>query len=415
MAMLTNDQVSQLKADLESQNFTQVQLANKYHRSRSTISDVATGRLYKNIVASTVEYDPTDVRVKKLDTEVVHLRQELNHAKRVAKANLIEGGLFQAILDETKKVISPIPPLKPVKIKRGKGSIDEDLVIHLSDGHHDSVVDPVTNDGIEEYNFNVSCARAEKYVETIIKWSQDSMSGFRFKNLWVFAYGDHTSGEIHGQKERSHFGNEFRNCIAISQLHALMYRDLAPYFEQVNCIYISGNHGRTTPKKDHYGAWENYDYLIAEQCKAWTADIPNINYLIPNAFSVNVNINGHGFNLSHGDDVRGSLGIPFYGMVKRAKNLLALNSRFETPVKYFCMGHHHVAATLQEMDGEMIVNGAWLGTDPYAFNTFAGYREPVQWMHGVHKKYGVTSRLPIKMRFSGDTRGPKRYKIHMEQ
>ena len=31
----------------------------------------------------------------------------------------------------------------------------------------------------------------------------------------------------------------------------------------------------------------------------------NVSFLIPDCFSVNLDINGIGFNISHGDDVRG--------------------------------------------------------------------------------------------------------------
>jgi len=40
-----------------------------------------------------------------------------------------------------------------------------------------------------------------------------------------------------------------RNCLAMGQLHALMYRDLAAHFEQVNILYLSGNHGRRTQRQ----------------------------------------------------------------------------------------------------------------------------------------------------------------------
>ena len=82
--------------------------------------------------------------------------------------------------------------------------------------------------------------------------------------LWVLAYGDYTSGEIHRACERSYYRNQFKNCLAIGQLHALMYRDLAAHFEQVHVLYLAGNHGRRTPKKDYLGANDNWDYLVAE-------------------------------------------------------------------------------------------------------------------------------------------------------
>ena len=183
--------------------------------------------------------------------------------------------------------------------------------MHLSDGHHDQVVRPEEVGGLEDYNFPVSCARAERYVNTVVEWTQDTLAPkFYFPVLWVLAYGDYTSGEIHKACERSYYRNQFKNCLAIGQLHALMYRDLAAHFEQVNVLYLAGNHGRRTPKKDYLGAHDNWDYLCGEVARLHCRELGNVHFSIPDAWSANVNINGVGFNVSHGDDVRIEPGHP---------------------------------------------------------------------------------------------------------
>jgi hypothetical protein len=63
-----------------------------------------------------------------------------------------------------------------------------------------------------------------------------------------------------------------------------------------------------------------------------------------------------------------------------------------------------------ELKGETIINGAYPATDPYVYEGFSGYREPMQLIHGVHKKYGITWRLPIKIKDEiSEKQGPKRY------
>ena len=79
----------------------------------------------------------------------------------------------------------------------------------------------------------------------------------------------------------------------------------------------------------------------------------------------NVNINGVGFNVSHGDDARSNLGIPWYGMVRRQKGLIALGAAAGAQrCRYFCVGHHHAASTLSDVDGELLVNGVGLARTP---------------------------------------------------
>jgi hypothetical protein len=220
--------------------------------------------------------------------------------------------------------------------------------------------------GFEHHDFPIACARAEQYVNTVIDWTQDTLSPkFDFRVLWIPAYGDHTSGEIHGHGQRSYYRNQFKNCLAIGQLHSLMFRDLASYFDQVNVVYLSGNHGRRSTTKDYHGAQDNFDYLIGEMARLHCRDLKNVSFLIPNAYSVNLDINGVGFNFSHGDDVKGNGGIPFYGMIRRQKGFSALHAMSgQQRVRYFCMGHHHTLSSLSDLDGELVVNGAWVGTDP---------------------------------------------------
>ena len=60
----------------------------------------------------------------------------------------------------------------------------------------------------------------------------------------------------------------------------------------------------------------------------------------------------------------------------------------------------------------MIINGGWLATDPYSYEAFSGYREPMQLLHGVHEKYGISWRLPIKLKnVEREKKGPKRYEV----
>ena len=424
---LSEDQIAGIKQALVAGD-KQSDIAKQHQVSRSTVSDIATGRLHKAVPwpggapptpkrpggqhKELPDYDPTDKRVMELEAEIVHLTEERNRERRKVKAGAKIAGLFKAIVAEMEARIKPFEPLPQIYIPSAKAKIVEDCVMHLSDGHHDQVVRPDSVGGLEEYNFPISCVRAERYVDTVIDWTQKTLSPtFSFPTLWLLAYGDHTSGEIHGAAERSYYRNTFRNCLAIGQLHALMIRDLAPYFGQVNVLYLAGNHGRRSVKKDYNGALENWDYLVAEAARLHCRDLHNVSFAIPDSWSANVNINGIGFSISHGDDVKGNLGLPWYGAVRRQKGLIALGAMKGQRPRYFIMGHHHTLATLSDIDGEMLVNGSWVGTDAFSYNALAGYREPSQLFHGVNPKYGVSWRLHVKLKAHNERKQPSRYLI----
>ena len=427
MKRIGPEKAARIKTDIIG-HMTQSVIAKRHKISRSTVSDIATGRIHKEVPwpngepvpkqsggqrKRLAEHDPTNKRILELEAEVIHLTEERNRERAKSKASAKTQGLFRAIAVEMDQRIKPFKVLPPRIECRSKAQIVEHCVMHMSDGHHDAVVRPEEVGGLEEYNFPISCARAERYVNTVVEWTQNTLAPkFHFPVLWVLAYGDFTSGEIHRACERSYYRNQFKNCLAIGQLHALMYRDLAAHFEQVNVLYLAGNHGRRTPKKDFLGAHDNWDYLVGEIARLHCRGLENVYFTIPDAWSANVNINGVGFNVSHGDDVRSNLGIPWYGMVRRQKGLIALGAAAGARrCRYFCCGHHHAASTLSDVDGELLINGSWLGTDAFAYNSLSGYREPAQWFHGVNPKYGVTWRMNVKLQHESEKNGPQRYII----
>lgn len=416
MSKLTEKQVMSIKSDLTRKNMTQKQIGKKYGVSRSIISDIACGRAHADIKAA-IEMSDEEGQIFKLRSENEHLREERNTYKRQLKSAAKTQGLFTAMVGELETRIKPLKALPAARpnFKQEKNSIQEHLVMHISDGHHDQVVTPSDTGGLETYDFPISMCRAERYVDTILKWTQQTLAPqFQFPTLTVLAYGDHTSGEIHGSTSRSYFRNAFKNSMAIGQLHSLMYRDLAPYFEQVNIVYVPGNHGRRSNKKDYHGAHDNWDYLIAKTAEMYLADLDNVSFHIPNSFSCNVDIGGIGFQVFHGDDIRSSLGIPWYGLEKRRHRMMALNGVQEgVPIRYYCCGHFHRPGSTTEVNGEMLINGAWPASDAYAFNALGGFTEPSQLIHGVNPKYGITWRLPVKMRCPYEATGPRRYKIDM--
>jgi transcriptional regulator with XRE-family HTH domain len=427
MGQLTNTQVFQIRDLLAEKELTQAQIAEKFEVSRSLISDIATGRAYKDVKAPStrrrskvpiIDTDPTNQRILELEAEVAHLREERNHARQQAREAARTQGLFKAMATEMDKVVKPFKALPTVRDpyeNSTKASVVEHLVLHLSDGHHDQIVRPEECGGLECHDFPTSICRAERLVDTTLKWTQQTLAPqFCFPELTVLAYGDHTSGEIHGHTNRSYFRNQFKNSLAIGQLHALMYRDLAPYFKAVNIVYVPGNHGRRSIKKDYHGAQDNWDYLVAKTAQLYCQDLENVHFTVPNSFSVNLDINGVGFCVFHGDDIRSNLGIPWYGLERRQRRIMALNrAQSGPPIRYYCCGHFHRPGSTSEMDGEMLINGPWVATDAFAYNALAAYSEPTQLLHGVNSKYGITWRLPIKLRHENEKKGPKRYKIDL--
>ncbi len=429
---ITKAKVASLKQDLTDCVESQKELAKKYKISRSLVSEIANERAHADVPwphgkpvpkqaggqrKPIEDYDPTDRKVQELQGEVLHLTDERNRARKQAKASAKTDGICQAMTGVLTDRIVPIKPLPKARKRVKKGLITEHAVLHLSDGHNDQIVNPIDCGGLETYDFPISCCRAEKLIDTTIQWTQNTLSNFRFPVLNVLCYGDFTSGEIHGATGRSYFRNMMKNCLGIGKLHALMYRDLAPHFDQVNVVYVPGNHGRRSQKKNYHGAHDNWDFLCAKLAELYCQDIENVSFLIPDCFSVNLDINGVGFNIAHGDDIRSSMGIPFYGLQRRQQRLQSLAPLLtDCPrVRYYCIGHFHQKATLGAQDTETIMNGPWVATDAYAYNSLSAYTQPSQWLHGVSPKHGITWRLDVHLKDPvRESLGPQRYQIEVD-
>lgn len=427
---LTPKKVANIKALIVEGKLTQDEIAKKYGVSRSLISDIDAGRSWKTVPwpegyspktqgpqrKRVPDFDPTDARVLELEAEVEALRSERQHAREQYRASKKELGLFRAIVEEMETRVKPIKPLKGIKPvgRRKKGLIEETLVMHLSDGHHDQTIRPSECGDLENHDFPTSVRRAERYVETVIDYTQRVLGGsYNFHTLWLLAYGDHTSGEIHGSVQRSYFRNSFKNAFAIGQLHACMISELAPYFEKVNILYVPGNHGRRSMKKDYHGAHDNWDYAIARVAEMHCKEHDHVSFAIPDSWSANVDIDGVGFSIFHGDDINSSMGIPWYGLERRTRRVQALHQAAGLPrVRYQVCGHFHKPASIGDLDGELVINGPWVATDAYAYNRFSGFTEPTQWFHGVNFKHGITWRMACHLRNQQSYKErPKRYNI----
>ncbi len=353
-------------------------------------------------------------KILSLESKVQSLLQDRSRMNRELKAAVSKHGIIQSVVEELQALISPLESFEPVADFRQskKSTIEEHLVLHLSDEHADEVVKPHSVGGMENFDFPVALCRAERYVDTVLKFSQSTLVNYRFPVLHILKYGDATSGEIHGGISHSYYKNMMRNCLAIGQMEALMVRDLAPYFPKINVICIPGNHGRRSPKKDFNGPWDNWDYLISEIMSGYCRDLKNVTFAIPECFSLNYEINGHGFHIQHGDDIKSWNSIPWYGVERKTRRLVALHNSLGIRTRYFVLGHFHALASMADLKGETFINGSWVGTTPYSYESFSGFREPMQLIHGVHKDRGVTWRLPVMLKDeASEAKGPTRYSV----
>jgi len=103
--------------------------------------------------------------------------------------------------------------------------------------------------------------------------------------------------------------------------------------------------------------------------------------------------------------------MPWYGIERKVRRWAALNAAVDRKINYYCFGHFHNPAIITNLNGEVVINGSWIATDPYGFNAITAFNEPSQLIHGVHRDYGISWRLHVKLRSEREHLGPDRYSV----
>ena len=417
--METSD-VTKIKELLLENKLTQQEIGELFGVSRGTISNIARNRQYADIEPRLQAVKIAGGQQKHLNLEtqnvalvgqIENLRQERNLLKRQLRAASKRVAVVDGIVEDLGPIIKPLKPAKPFAVERKPiQTIDESMVLLLSDNHCDQVVLPEEVDGLEHHTFPISVRRHEVLVEEIVKWKERALANFYFKRLHVFGLGDYTSGSIHDHEKKSYFGCQFTNDLAIAQLFAQMFRELASHFEEVIVDTIIGNHGRLTDKYefDHMAVQNNHDTLIMKIVEVYCKDIPNIKFRFPSGLSTIVTVEGYNFLLHHGHGKKG--GAEVWNQARRkAGKLVPLH---KGSINYFCSGHFHSQGEAPASGGSrMISNGATLATDQYCYQSLDEAGIPTQLLFGVHKNNGVTWRLPIQVRKPDEGLGPRRYEM----
>jgi hypothetical protein len=317
------------------------------------------------------------------------LERQLADAKaneRQLRAKLKEAdgdrSLYERLSDDVRgghafPVRAPLVKLAP-STKRTK----VDAVAPLSDEHADAVISGPSTWGLEVYDFPTYLARLTRWAEVLVGYVTDYLPKHEIERLWIFKLGDSVNGDIHDHKYRNYFGNTLKAALATGDAEA-------EALEWVHCqtgvplhvVGVSGNHPRRTTRKDYDGPHDNFDYLVNTQIATRLATYAakgRVSVHAPEAWTAYVDVRGKVCALNHGDDVRGTWGIPWYGFSRTHNRVQALVARHAQRVDFFFHGHYHTRLTVSENHSQSVHSGAFTLTDPFALGAVAAAGEPSQ-------------------------------------
>lgn len=336
------------------------------------------------------------------DAKITELQSKLKATQKLLTESKHEQAVLGVMSEALQTLLPKIEPPKPLKKKEvTKDMINETALLVLSDIHGDQIILPERVQEMESYNYIAASHRAARIADTTISHLHENMTKYNFKELVILMAGDLVSGEIHKATQHSAWRNPFKNAIGVGELIVNMFVDFLHHFDKVRVVSVSGNHGRRSTKKNYREPHDNWDYLVMMHVKSrllkYIAD-DRLEIALPESYTAGVRIEGWNFILSHFDDIRSFQGIPWYGIERKTRRLAALGGVTGMVPHYFVGGHFHSFATQQHTLGEVIINGKWPATSEYAIESLAAFGEPFQLLAGVHAKYGLSWRMPIKLR-----------------
>jgi hypothetical protein len=349
----------------------------------------------------------------KQDLDIEHRRRLEKVNKKLAKQRALEDRLVDAFSNALATgPITLVPPtIRPTPIHTGKHT-PEVAVLVLSDLHVGKQVFKDQTNGYGDYNMLETLRKGAYLRDKPILLNKEGF--IRVRELHVFLLGDIIDGQLDHAEEIP--GHE----LLVDQIYLatlLLYQMLATYcrhFDKVTVSCLGGNHARypNQKKPPTQGRRSNYDTVVFQNLEAMF-DVANgngllslpsgsgvapkpypITFNIARAADLLVDVNGHRFCLSHGDELKGgdkALGVPSHSIGRKISawsQRLAANN--EAPVDYFVVGDKHRQMALPTAGGQFMINGAWPGVDPYSLEGSFSPNRPIQLFFGVHKKYGKT-------------------------
>jgi len=362
-------------------------------------------KLSREELQSIIENETSDIPPQKVDQlvekdrEIQRLTTQLAIVNRKYRVANIASNLQESILKVLRETVPAlpivrVPPIKKsFKVERTK----ETALLLLSDLHGWEVVRGVETGGINSYNFEEMKNRLKYLANSIIDIAHNKLRGYVFPKLVVGGLGDFVCGTIHEELVESAENTPIEWAEGTALIVAQFLLELAQVFPEIEFTGIVGNHGRMSKEIRFKRRYVNWDYITYTLLALLLRNQKNIKFNLPRSFWAIQEIEGKNFLFLHGDNINSWAGIPWYGIQRMVYRLRSLLASKGTKIDYVCLGHFHNAGTLDDIDGEIIINGSVIGASEYSIGKLFLGTKARQFFAGVHEHHGLSFRYNLKL------------------
>lgn len=345
------------------------------------------------LITGLVEGNAEVVDKKLLADEVANLRLQ---NKKLAEQVLTDEQVRRHIFE-----IAHSKPAIPEWISVPSSSSREESlpgvpVLFGSDWHWGEVVKPSEIGGVNEYNLDIARARLVTLIDTTIDLLTNHMVNPKYPGIVFALGGDMVSGNIHEELSETNDAPIMPVVLDLVDHLYIAINRLKEVFGRVFLPCVAGNHGRSTKKiRAKEFNFNSYDWLIYQQLDRLFADDPDVIFYIPDGTDALVNIAGHRYCFSHGNQFRGGDGLvgPLGPVVRGDHKKRGRNAQVGQEYDTLVIGHFHQLLQMKRI----IMNGSLIGYNEYAYANNFGYEPPQQALWLSHPVHGITFSMPVNV------------------
>jgi len=257
-----------------------------------------------------------------------------------------------------------------------------------------------------DYGTEVAEKRVIEYAHRIVKLTNIQRQSHSVDKCVVLALGDIVEGELIFPGQAHLIDSSLYRQVTVDGpriLHSF-FSILLEAFQEVECYWVIGNHGALGGRsRRDYNPETNADRMLGKILSTMFADEKRIKFHIPEG------VDQHWYAVAdlgekakflcfHGDNIRGSMGLPFYGYNKKILGWKALASQelMEDFTHAVC-GHYHTPTSLYINDVRVWVNGSTESYNSYAQEQLASMGRPSQYCLFVKPDKGVTAEYLVNL------------------
>lgn len=279
----------------------------------------------------------------------------------------------------------------------GKGLGGEEVCVPLLSDLQTGKITP-------DYNTEVCRERVMRYAEKIVQIANVQRADHPVRHCVVPMLGDMVEGVdiFPGQQwliDSTLYRQVFESTPGIV-VDFLRY--LLANFETVTVEAVQGNHGRIG-RKGMFGPEDNSDRMVYRVIGLMLRDEPRLTFNMADpvgerAWYKIATIGSYKALLIHGDQIRGSMGFPWYGLGKKVHSWGSGGLGEDSDFQDVFMGHYHSLARVPLNHRSAWANGSTESTNTFAAETLAAQSRPTQWLLFVDPAAGrVTASYGVEL------------------